>query len=66
MLCPEIIFTMQQRKLLIMRIINKKTKKQMLAANEWFGCNGGRSPQKRQCGFGSLSSARTFVEPPPA
>jgi len=35
------------------------------AANERFGASGGVCPQTILCGFGSLSPARTFVEPPP-
>jgi len=31
-------------------------------ANERFGCNGGRSPQKRQCKFERLYPAGSSVE----
>jgi len=34
--------------------------------NERFHASGGVRPQKRLWEFGSLSPARTFVEPPPA
>jgi len=34
--------------------------------NERFHASGGVCPQKHLCGFGSLSPARTFVNPPPA
>jgi len=36
------------------------------AVNERFHASGGVFPQTVLCGFGSLSPARTFVEPPPA
>ena len=36
------------------------------SANERFHASGGVFPQTVLCGFGSLSPARTFVEPPPA
>jgi len=36
------------------------------APNERFHASGGVFPQTVLCGFGSLSPARTFVEPPPA
>ena len=35
------------------------------AHNERFHASGGVFPQTVLCGFGSLSPARTFVEPPP-
>ena len=38
----------------------------MPAANERFHASGGVCPQTVLCGFGSLSPARTFVEPPPS
>ena len=36
------------------------------ADNERFHASGGVCPQTVLCGFGSLSPARTFVDPPPA
>ena len=53
-----------------MKGIWQSTKKEMnrgkTAANERFHASGGVFPQTVLWEFGSLSPARTFVEPPPA
>jgi len=45
---------------------SNKSDKIYTAGNERFHASGGAFPQTVLCGFGSLSPARTFVEPPPA
>ena len=46
--------------------MKKDTTKKMPALNERFHASGGVCPQTVLCGFGSLSSAQTFVKPSPA
>ena len=49
-----------------MSIINEINHAKSAAYNERFHASGGVCPQTVLWGFGSLSPARTFVEPPPA
>ena len=46
--------------------LKKNKGEKQRTANERFHASGGVFPQTVLCGFGSLSPARTFVEPPPA